>query len=273
MKSVGIIGIGRVGGLVAYNLLAKGYNVKAYDVVENYAQGQIMDLKHAFAFADVTVDFTKVEEMRDCSLIIITAGFPRTTSETRADLFGRNRKIIEEIMAKLGDYDGPVITITNPVDAINTIVAKKFGREKSFGFGNTIDSARLIKVTGGASDFVMGEHGENFVPILSNKNYDRDEIVNRVKADNLFVIENKKGTEYGPAYHIAELAEAILSGRDFNTFVSVVCEGEFGAEGISMGVPIRIKNGKLDKILECHLDEWEKKRFQESVESTKKILG
>lgn len=271
MKTVGIIGIGKVGGLVAYNLLTKGYSVKAYDIMEDYAKGQIMDLKHAFAFVDVEVEFADVGHMRDCDLIIITAGFPRAVQETRADLFGRNKVIIEDILAKLGDYDGLIITVTNPVDAINTLVARAKGREKCFGFGNMLDSARLVCITRGASDFIIGEHGENFVPVISNKNMDRDELVRKVKADNLLVIGGKKGTEYGPAYHIAELADALLSGKEFNTYVSVLCEGEFGVSGISIGVPARIKNGKLDRVMEMHLDQWEEKRFREGVEAVRKL--
>ena|GEM_PF-5620737 len=273
MKSVGIIGIGRVGGLVSYNLLEKGYNIRAYDVIENYAKGQIMDLKHAFAFKDAGVEFTNIEEMNDCSLIIITAGFPRSPNETRADLFEKNKKVIEDILNKLDEYKGPIITITNPADAINTIVAREKGRETSFGFGSTLDSARLVNITKNASDFIIGEHGENFVPVLSNKNVDREEIAKRVKEDNLFVIENKKGTEYAPAYHITELADQLLSNGEFSTYASVMCDGEYGIRDLSIGVPVRIKNGRLEKIVEIALDDWENERFKKGIETIRKLTG
>ncbi|MEM3363899.1 MAG: hypothetical protein QXS93_00110 [Candidatus Micrarchaeia archaeon] len=272
MKDIGIIGIGRVGGLLAYNLLSKGYNVKANDVVESYARGQVLDLKHAFAFSNVSVEFAKIEEMLDSKVIVITAGFPRVPNETRANLMSRNRTVIQSILEKLSGYGGTIITVTNPVDAINTLAAEKFGREKAFGFGNTLDTARLVSITGGALDFVIGEHGENFVPILSNKNTDRDNIVEKVRSENQFVVENKKGTEYAPAYHLAELASAIAEGGEFTTYVSVLCNGEFGVDGISIGVPVRIRAGKLHSISECHLDDWERNRFVMGVESIKKAV-
>ncbi len=269
--SIGIIGFGRIGAMSAFELLGKGHNIKCYDVIEQTCRAHMLDLRHAYP--NMSIEFCKVEEMIDCSAIIMTAGVPRKPNQTRADLFRINKKIALSIIEKLNGFEGSFITVTNPADAINTVVSQTFDDKRCFGFGSLIDSARLRVITKNMSDFVIGEHGELFVPIVSDKHADRDAIVKQIKRDNLYLIENKKGTEFGPVKHIANLANDICKNSEFETIASVYCNGEYGIEGISIGVPIQISHGKLKSINEINLDDWEESRFKEGVDSIRRTIS
>ena len=130
MGKIGIIGFGRIGSAVAYTLMGMGHSILAYDVREEYARASMSDLGHAFPNGP-RVDFTLPSDMGLCSVICITAGRPRTPEQSRAELFGLNLGIVNEIIGSLGDFEGTIVNVTNPVDAINAVVARRMGRELS----------------------------------------------------------------------------------------------------------------------------------------------
>lgn len=267
---VGIIGFGRIGVLCAFDLMNKGYDIKCYDVAEQPSRANILDLKHAYP--EKRIEFCEISRMNDCDAIVMTAGLPRKANQTRADLFKANKKIAASIANQLSEFDGSFVTITNPVDAINTVVSQILGSDRCFGFGSMIDSARLKVVTGNANDYVIGEHGENFVPIIEDKSADRNKIVEKVKHDNLYLIKNKGSTEFGPARHITTLVDNLCKRIKFNTIVSVMCS-EYSTENISIGVPVSINNARVESVRKIALDDWEEQRFSKGIESVRRIIS
>lgn len=181
MGKIGIIGLGKVGGVLAFQLLEKNYDISVYDINEEYLKAQILDLEDAF---NKKIEIKQIKEMKECELIVICAGVPRKENQTREDLFEINKKIIESILNELEGYEGKIITITNPVDKINEIVARKFGKENSFGFGGELDKSRVMNEAGKEIE-VRGIHGEKL--ILS----EQQEIMGKVKERNNFIIKNK----------------------------------------------------------------------------------
>ena len=173
------------------------------DVNEEYLKAQILDLEDAF---NKKVEIKKIEEMKECELIVICAGIQRKENQTREDLFDINKGIIESILEKLSGYKGKIITITNPVDKINEIVALKFGKEKCFGFGGELDKSRIRNESGKEIE-IEGIHGEKL--ILS----EQQEVMEKVKERNNYIIKNKGYTEYGPARKLFEFAELIVGKK------------------------------------------------------------
>ena len=159
MHKIGIVGLGKVGGLLAFQLLEKKYEVYVNDINEEYLKAQILDLEDAF---NKKVEIKKIEDMKECELIVICAGVQRKENQTREDLFEINKKIIESVLEKISGYKGKIITITNPVDRINEIVALKFGKEKCFGFGGELDKNRIRNESGKEIE-IEGLHGERLI--------------------------------------------------------------------------------------------------------------
>lgn len=233
MHKIGIIGLGKVGGLLAFQLLDKNYEVSVYDINEEYLKAQILDLEDAF---NKKIKIKQINEMKECDIIVICAGVPRKENQTREDLFDINKKIIESILEKMEGYEGNVVTITNPVDKINEIVARKFGWEKSFGFGGELDKSRVMNEAGKEIE-VRGIHGENL--ILS----EQQEIMEKVKERNNFIIKNKGYTEYGPAKKLCELIEILTEKKNGKYTCSIMQEN-----GKSIQIPVEFENGKIKKL-------------------------
>jgi malate dehydrogenase len=230
MHKVGIIGLGKVGGILAFQLLERNYDISVYDINEEYLKAQVLDLEDAF---NKKIQIKQIEDMKECEIIVICAGVQRKVNQTRENLFEVNKKIIESILEKLNGYEGKIITITNPVDKINEIVAIKIGRENSFGFGGELDKSRVMNEAGKEIE-VRGIHGENL--ILS----EQQEIMEKVKERNNFIIKNKGYTEYGPAKKLCELVEILIEKKDAKYTCSIMQE-----DGKSIQIPVEFKKGKI----------------------------
>jgi malate/lactate dehydrogenase len=233
MEKIGIIGLGNVGGLLAFQLLEKKYEISVYDIKKEYLKAQILDLEDAF---NKKIQIKQIKEMKDNNVIVICAGVQRKENQTREDLFEINKKIIESILSELEGYEGKIITITNPVDKINEIVAEKFGKENCFGFGGELDKSRVMNEARKEIE-VRGIHGENL--ILS----EQQEIIEKVKERNNFVIKNKGYTEYGPAKKLCELVEILIEKKDAKYTCSIMQEN-----GKSIQIPIEFEKGKIKKL-------------------------
>ena len=233
MHKIGIIGLGKVGGLLAFQLLEKNYQISVYDIKEEYLKAQILDLEDGF---NKKIQIKQINEMKDNEIIVICAGIQRKENQSREDLFEINKKIIEPILEQLEGYEGKIITITNPVDKINEIVAKKYGREKSFGCGGELDKSRVMNEAGKEIE-VKGIHGEKL--ILS----EQQEIMEKVKERNNFIIKNKGYTEYGPAKKLCELIEILVGEKNGKYTCSILQE-----DGKSIQIPIEFEKGKIKKL-------------------------
>ncbi len=233
MYKIGIIGLGKVGGLLAFQLLEKKYEISVYDIKKEYLKAQILDLEDAF---NKKIQINEINEMKSNDIIVICAGVQRKENQTREDLFKVNQKIIESILNELKGYEGKIITITNPVDKINEIVANKFGKEKCYGFGGELDKSRVMNEAGKEIE-VRGIHGENL--ILS----EQQEVMEIVKKRNNFIIKNKGYTEYGPAKKLFEFIEILTGEKNGKYTCSVMQEN-----GKSIQIPIEFEKGKIKKL-------------------------
>ncbi|MHA1860546.1 MAG: malate dehydrogenase, partial [Candidatus Asgardarchaeia archaeon] len=259
---VGFLGFGRVATTVAYTLLMNSdTSILLYDIAVERCKGEISDLTHAFP--EVELDFVDLPNLLESDVLVISAGKSRTSDKKRVDLFQENLKIMKTFLPFLRHYDGFILVVTNPVDALTTILAREIGRERVLGFGSLLDTMRYRKISGRDDVWVIGEHGEHFVPIGGS-----DEIVESIRSENLFVIEKKGGTQFGPAKHISD---TILGLDNILTVGSVLLNGEYGLSDLAIGVPVQIKGRRVVKVLEWNMNEWERKRFFEGAESLRNL--
>jgi len=283
MARLAVMGVGRIGGEVAYLAATRGLarELVLCDSAADLLRAQVLDLSHTGL--DLAIS-TRKEEMKEADACIFSAGLPRNPSvKTRADLLHANLGPAREFVEIMKGFSGILITITNPMDAVNVYLCDRMGigRDRCIGFGGQLDSARfgIALSDRGHADIaphaaVLGEHGEHQVPVFSTfaktmlaKNipeHERDEILLHLRGSSMEVIKGKGGTVFGPAHHLAELVRMVLGNSRTSTICSSVLEGEYGLSGCSLGVPVQIDRNGIRKIEEWKLDAWEQAKMDEA---------
>ncbi len=275
MARLAIIGVGRIGGEVAYLASAQGIadELVLHDTAQDLLQAQALDLKHTGLELTISTD---TRDIRKADVCIFSAGLPRNPSvKTRADLLEANLMATREAAGLLTGFSGVLITVTNPMDINNYYLCTKTGipRERCIGFGGQLDSVRfgfaLRSRNMIGNPYVLGEHGEHQVPLFSGlgnlvPDAVREDILSELRGTSMEVIKGKGGTVFGPAFHLTRLAEMVLTNIGKSTVCSVVLEGEYGITGCSLGVPVVIGNEGIRKIEEWPLDAWEQKKMDEA---------
>ena len=296
---ISIIGTGKVGINLAAILARMGLDdLMLYDIVESIPQGEALDfMQSCHVNPQVKIRGTNdISEVKGSELVVVTAGMGRKPGMTRLDLMEKNHEIIEGIGRKIGKYapDSIVIMVTNPMDVMTYFFQKASGipKERVIGMGSLLDSCRFAYFT---SEFlnvprseikslVMGEHGENMSPLFSHSFHKdkplkelfdektRQELVERTIKGGKEVITLKGATCHAPASAIYAMVDCILKDRKKTLPVSCCLNGEYGYEGIYIGVPAVLGEKGVEKIVELDIDEEEKERFSRGAENIKKAI-
>jgi len=275
MTRLAVVGVGRIGGEVAYlaSVLGIASELILYDSAPGLLKAQVLDLRHTGLDVGVSTDN---RDVKDADICVFSAGLPRDPSiKTRADLLAANLPVTQEIAGMLERFSGILITVTNPMDANNGFLHKLTGipRERCIGFGGQIDSARFglaLKNRGIAGiPFVLGEHGEHQVPVFSRlssavADAQREEILTELRGSSMEVIRGKGGTAFGPAFHISQLIRMIAEDQRKLVTCSAILDGEYGISGCSLGVPARIGRNGILSIEEWKLDTGESGKMEEA---------
>lgn len=275
MACLAVVGVGRIGGEVAYLATSLGIvdELVLYDCDPGLLRAQVLDLEHTGLPVSISTDPAAVSRSDIC---IFSAGMARNPLvKTRADLLETNLSATRDCISLLKGYSGILITVTNPMDANNFLVCKGTGipRERCIGFGGQLDSARFglalreRGITG--FSFVLGEHGEHQVPYFSGLASEvdtgqREEILSELRGASMEVIRGKGGTVFGPALHLTHLSRIILKDARELIACSAVLEGEYGLSGCSLGIPARIGRNGIKTIEEWDLDAWETEKMNEA---------
>lgn len=292
MSRLTIYGMGKIGGEVAYLAAVRGLvdEIVIADVVPQYLNAQYLDLIHTGIDVNISTDLSG---MGDSDILLFAAGFARTPQiKTRADLLNVNLPVVREFCSRIKNsgFDGTVITVTNPMDALNYFIFRESGlpRGRCLGFGGQLDLARMkifLKERGLPHDgaWILGEHGEFQVPVFSGiigggdgKAFPvslRDEIQAQMRGASMPVIQGKGGTVFGPAYHISNLIDAVIRDRKEVIPCSCVLDGEYGLHDLSICVPARIGRSGVEEIVERPLDDWENGKFADAARHLKELCG
>lgn len=274
MTTVAAFGMGRIGGEAAYLSAVSGFadELVLYDINTELLRAQKLDILHA---KEIPVS-TRPSDIKDADYCIFSAGYSRSPNvKTRADLFDKNLPIAKEAAGIMKGFPGKLIVLTNPMDVFTWYFAKHAGFDESqvVGFGGLLDSRRFtlalhsmgINETG----IVIGEHGENQVPLFSGLSVDvpesvREEVLLGLRGSSMPVIKGKGGTVFGPAYHIAHMLEEIENGREI--VCSLPMNGAYGIDGCALGIPAKVtKDGaKINESLK--LDDWESEKLRSTAE-------
>jgi len=302
LAKVTIIGSGNVGATAAMFIAQKGLaNVVLIDIIEGIAQGKALDIWEAmplFGSNVKVIGSTSYQEAKDSDIVVITAGMPRRAGMSRDDLLNINKKIIISICQKIKKYtpSAVIIVVTNPVDTICYLALKSLGfpKQRVIGMAGVLDSTRyrafiantLRENVNNVKAMVLGTHGDLMVPLIKHtivkgvpisEIFEKEEIrklVERTRfAGGEIVNLLKKGSAYYAAgASILEIVEAILTENKKVLPCSVYLEGEYGINGIYIGVPCVLNKKGLQEIKEFKLTREERKEFHKSALKIKDMI-
>ncbi len=295
---ISVIGVGNLGSCIAYEIANRGLieELVLIDIFKDLAEGNAADIGQAVAFRNnVNVYAGDYEDAADSRIIVVTAGKPRTPKmKTRLELLEVNKKIIGDVAQRIRKVvDNPIIiTLTNPVDVMNYLMWEYTGlpRERVIGSAGMLDSARFRYVLSrkysvpvlDVEGYVIGEHGENQVPVFSKvkikgrgikfTNEEKIEISKSIRRSALTVISKKGATIYAPANNTVNMIEAILECKRSVYVCSAILDGEYNLRNISIGVPVIFGKNGIEKIIEWSLSEEEKKTFYSGAENIRNAI-
>jgi malate dehydrogenase len=283
--------------MAGYNIALNGTadEVVYVDISEDPAVGQAHDTMHGVAYDSPTdVHYGEYEDTEDSDVVIITAGKPREPGMSRLDLVDANRDIIAGITESFEEHAPDAISIltTNPMDVLNHHLYEVSDRprEKVVGFAGRLDSARFRYVLGqefgvpstSVDATIMGEHGDSQVPVFSKVRVDgkepefsadeREDLTEALTQSAMNVIEKKEATEFGPGRGVAHVVEAIANDTREVIPSSIVLDGEYGHDGVSIGVPAKIGRDGAE-VVEWDLADREQEMFDESAEKLRDIVS
>ena len=302
-KKIALIGGGNIGGVLAEQIAYRELgDVVLFDVVEGLPQGKALDLAEGAPVVAADAKIIGTNSYRDIAgadLVIITAGLARKPGMSRDDLLKTNLEIMKQVAVGVRD-NAPkalVIVISNPLDAMVYTFKQisGFPRERVIGMAGVLDSARFrafvawelgISVRD-VTALVLGGHGDTMVPLVRyctvagipvEKLLPRakiDAIVERTKgAGGEVVALLKTGSAFvSPALSAIEMAESILKDQKRVLACACLLEGEYGVDGLYVGVPCVLGAGGMEKVIEVELDAAEKKLFDASVEHVRTLVG
>jgi malate dehydrogenase len=299
---IALIGGGNIGGVLAEQLAYRELgDVVIFDVVEGLPQGKALDMAEGAPLAGADTSISGTNEyagIAGADLVIITAGLARKPGMSRDDLLNTNLAIMKQVAAGVRDNapDATVIVVSNPLDAMVYTFKEVSGFPKNrvVGMAGVLDSARFRAFVAwelgvsveDVTALVLGGHGDTMVPLvryctvagipisklISAERI--DEIVQRTKGAGGEVVGLlKTGSAFvSPAFSAIEMAESIL--RDKKRVLACACllEGEFGVDGLYVGVPCVLGSGGVERIIEVELDEEERKQFDASVQHVRTLV-
>jgi len=296
---VAIIGAGNVGSLTAMRLAQEGLDeVLLIDIAKGLAKGKSLDLEDARDIVKQNYRVTGSDDMsavKGSDIIVITAGLPRKPGMTREELLSKNASIIKDVCANIKKYapSSIVIVVTNPLDLMTryALDVLKFSPERVFGMGISLDAARFanlisaeLKVSPVDIDAcVIGSHGEGMLPLsrfTNIKGVCLEEFIGAEKISELVKRTVNRGAEivsllgsgsafFAPSAAIAAMVKFIAKDEKRTIGASVYAKGEYGLNGVCIGLPCRLGRKGIEEIIELELNKEEKKALLEAAERLK----
>lgn len=306
-NKIGLVGAGMIGGTLAHLAGLKDLgDVAMVDIADGIPQGKGLDLSESSPVEGFDCNYIGSNDyaaLEGSNVVIVTAGIPRKPGMSRDDLIGINTGIINQVGAGIKQYapDAFVIVITNPLDAMVEVMqrATGFDATKVVGMAGVLDSARFryfLSEEFGVSvedvtAFVLGGHGDTMVPLTRYSTVAGiplpdlvkmgwttqekiDQIVQRTRDGGAEIVGLLKtgSAYYAPASSAITMAESYLKDKKRVLPCAAKLTGQYGVDGLYIGVPTIIGANGVEKIIEIDLSEKEQAMFDNSVSAVKGLL-
>ena len=301
-SKVTVVGAGNVGATTALRIQQLGYaNVVLVDVVEDLPQGKGLDMLEAGPVTGTDASVTgsnSYDESADSDVVVITAGIARRPGMSRDDLLLTNMRITSSVTEQVVKYspDCIIIAVTNPLDAMvqNVYETSGFPRNRVFGMAGILDTARfrtfiaeeLNVSVEDVQALVLGGHGDDMVPLVRYTSVGGipitelmaeekiDQLVARTRAGGgeLVALLKEGSAYYAPSAAITQMVEAVLLDKKRVLPACAYLEGEYGINGLCVGVPVKLGAGGVEQIMQIGLTEEERTALRHSAASVQELV-
>jgi malate dehydrogenase len=301
-RKVTVVGAGNVGATCAQVLAAHDYaDVVLVDIKEGLPQGKALDINQMGAVLGYEPRVTgsnSYDETAGSDLVVITAGLPRSPGMTREDLVATNEKIVKDVTEKAiaKSPDAILVVVSNPLDAMCHVAKNVSGwpKQRVFGMAGILDTARFSafiawETQASVKDvtaMVLGGHGDQMVPVVSATTVggiplrkligeaDIDAMVQRTAKGGGELVD-LLGTSawYAPGAAAAQMVDSIMLDETRVLPCTAYLEGEYGIDGLYMGVPVKLGSGGIEAIYELDLDDDEQAMLNESAGAVREVVG
>lgn len=301
-QKVTVVGAGNVGATTAQRIFDKGQaDVVLVDIVEGLPQGKALDMLESgpiLGSDSSIIGSNSYEPTENSDVVVITSGIARKPGMSRDDLLLTNMKIVTSVVKETAKYspDAVHVIVTNPLDAMAQQALRISGLNpgKVFGMAGILDTARyrtfisqeLNVSVDSVSAYVLGGHGDTMVPVVGTTNVAGtpitklidpvrlEEIVQRARDGGAEIVNYLKtgSAFYAPSASITQMVEAILLDKKEILPCTAYLEGQYGIDGLYVGVPVKLGANGIEEIIELELNNDELAALQKSAEAVRELI-
>jgi len=301
-RKITVVGAGNVGATCAEVLVQRDYaQIVLTDIKEGLPQGKALDINQMGPILGFEATVTGTNDYADTAgsdVVVITAGLPRQPGMSRDDLVQTNEKIVRSVTERVigSSPDAIIIILSNPLDAMCHVAKSASGlpKERVFGQAGILDTARyrtFIAWETGASvkdvqALVLGGHGDQMVPVISSTTVGGVPLRKLVSEERIQAMVERTavgggeivkllGTSawYAPGAACAQMVDSVLLDEKRVLPCTAYLEGEYGIDGLYMGVPVKLGRGGIEEIYEVELDAGEQAALAKSADAVRDVVG
>ena len=301
-RKVTIVGSGNVGATTAHWIVDKELaDVVLIDIIDGVPQGKALDLQQSGpveGFDSRLVGTNDYRDSADSDIVVITAGLPRKPGMSRDDLLMKNYEIVKGVTEQVVKVSPQciLIVVSNPLDAMVQTAYRisGFPRNRVIGMAGILDSARfrtfiaqeLSVSVENVHAFVLGGHGDTMVPLprySTVAGIPITELLTRERIDALVQRTANGGAEivgllktgsayYAPSAAVTEMVEAIFKDKRKILPCAAYLEGEYGVDGLFVGVPVKLGQNGIEEIVQIDLRPEEEAALKKSADAVKELV-
>ncbi len=302
-SKVTVVGAGNVGATVGQRVAERDYaDVVLVDVIPDMPQGKALDILEAgpvLGYDSMVIGANGYDETENSDIVVITSGIARKPGMSRDDLVRTNQGIVTQVTQEIvkRSPNAMLIVVTNPLDAMAQLAFKVSGfpKQRVMGMAGVLDTARfrtfiaqeLNVSVRDVQAFVLGGHGDTMVPLARLSTVAGVPLPKLLSPERLqAIIERtanggaeivnllKQGSAYyAPSASVLQMIDSILLDKKMIMPCAVYLEGEYGVNGLFVGVPAKLGAGGVEEVIQLELTDEERAALQKSADAVRELVG
>jgi malate dehydrogenase len=301
-SKITVVGAGFVGSTLVQRLVERDYaDVVMFDIIPNMPQGKALDILQAgpvLGYDSLVAGTNDYADTANSDIAIITSGFPRKPGMSRDDLVKKNQEVVTQVTREVVSRSPNciIIMVTNPLDAMAQLAyhVSGFPRNRVMGMAGVLDTARfrtfiaqeLSVSVRDVQAYVLGGHGDTMVPLsrmCTVAGVPISQLIPAERIEQLVQRTRDGGAEivnllgsgsayFAPSASILQMVDSILLDKKMIMPCAVYLQGEYGINGLFVGVPVKLGTNGLEQIIEIELSESERSLLQKSAQAVKELV-
>ncbi|HLX59298.1 MAG TPA: malate dehydrogenase [Ktedonobacteraceae bacterium] len=301
-SKITVIGAGFVGSTLVQRLVERDYaDLVMFDIIPNMPQGKALDMLQAgpvLGYDSLVVGTNDYADTANSDIVVVTSGFPRKPGMSRDDLVKKNQEVVAQVTQEVvkRSPNSIIIMVTNPLDAMAQLAyhVSGFPRNRVVGMAGVLDTARFrtfIAQELGASvrdvqAYVLGGHGDTMVPLARMCTVagvpisqlmpaERiEQIVQRTRDGGAEIVKllGTGSAYFAPSASVLQMVDSILLDKKMIMPCAAYLQGEYGINGLFVGVPVKLGAQGVEQIVEVELSENERTLLRKSADAVKELV-